>query len=99
MTNFDILNHNSNLTSEMVVPNITLDKSGNVNFQVECNFIETVSMVSYTNKIFYEKNIIILGNVISENDKENHIVNHYICYFDPMVYYENTPLKVREKEI
>jgi hypothetical protein len=51
---------------------------------------EIVSMLSYNNRVFYEKDIIIQGSIIYDKEKNE----HYYVFFCPNTYYENTPVKV-----
>jgi hypothetical protein len=89
MTNFDILQQNKDISSELIKMDLKYDQSGAVEMKLDYDYIETISMLSYNNRIFYEKNLIIKGSVIYEQSTSQ----HYIAYFDPMIYYENTQVK------
>ncbi len=90
MTNYEILNQNREMSHEMIRPEITYDTNGNVNFKVIYDYVETVSMLSYNNRMFYEKNLILQGGIIYDKDNSQ----HYVVYFDSMIFYENVPVKV-----
>jgi hypothetical protein len=51
---------------------------------------EAISMLSYNNRMFYEKNITINGNIIADRERNE----FFIVFFNPMTYYENNPVKV-----
>ncbi len=51
---------------------------------------DNVSMLSYNNRIFYEKDIIVQGSVFLDREKNE----FYIVKFDPLVYFQNTQVKV-----
>jgi hypothetical protein len=66
----------------------------NCSLNIKYNFIETESMMSFTNTIFYTRNIQIVGDVIIEkNTQMKPIYTLYNIYFDPMIYYDNAPSK------
>ena len=88
MTNFEIFRQNSDMCCELIKPEIQISEDGNISSKLEYNYIETISMLSYHNRIFYEKNLLIKGNLILENN------TLYLVYFDPKIYYENVPIKV-----
>jgi hypothetical protein len=50
----------------------------------------SISMLSYNNRMFYERNIIISGSVIMDREKNE----FFVVFFNPMTYYENTQVKV-----
>lgn len=91
MTNSEILLQNKDMSSEILRPVVIYDSDGNVNFKINYNYVETVSMLSYHNRCFYEKNLIVHGSIILDKDTSQ----HYVIYFDPMIYYENIPVKVK----
>ena len=66
------------------------DEEGNTNVKFLYNYMERISMLSYNNRAIYEKNLIFNGNNFYESKSKS----HYILSFDPMIYYENTPMKV-----
>lgn len=88
MTSYEIYKQNSDMLSELIKPEIDVEVDGSVLCKLEYNYIETLSMLSYNNRIFYEKNLIIKGNLIIEGN------NFYLVYFDPKIYYENVTIKV-----
>ena len=91
MTNHEILLQNKQMYSEMIRPDFSYDNDGYIIFKINYEYVETTSMLSYNNTNFYEKNIIILGSLILNKDS----YDHYLVYFDPLIYYENAPLKVK----
>jgi hypothetical protein len=50
----------------------------------------SISMLSFNNRMFYERNIFITGSIIVDREKNE----FFIVFFNPMTYYENTPVKV-----
>jgi hypothetical protein len=50
----------------------------------------SISMLSYNNRMFYERNISISGSVIADREKNE----FFIVFFNPMTYYENMQVKV-----
>ena len=91
MTNLNILQQNVDLSCELVKPKFTYDTEGNVSCKLDYNYIEKISMLSYNNRLFYEKTLIVNGSIIYEQENNQ----HYLVYFDPMIYYENVPIKVK----
>lgn len=89
MTNFDILQQNKDISSELIKIDLKCQESGEVEMKLDYDCVETISMLSYNNRMFYEKNLVIKGSVIYEHSTSQ----HYITYFDPMIYYENTGVK------
>jgi hypothetical protein len=55
--------------------------------------MERISMLSYNNRAIYEKNLIFNGHNLYETKSKS----HYYLSFDPMIYYENTPMKVNKE--
>lgn len=88
MSSYDILSQNKDRCLELIKPVILYEPE--VSLTIDYNFIETLSMLSYENRIFYEKNIIINGSIIMDRQTSS----YYRIYFDPMIYYENTIVKV-----
>lgn len=93
MTNLEIHNKNKLLNQEMIQANIDVDHNGSVNLLLQYNYIENVSMLSYNNRCFYEKNLIIKGPLIIETNKNPNHNQFYVVYFDPLIYYENIQIK------
>ncbi len=91
MTNYQILIENRDKCKDIIQPEITYDNDGNLNFKIDYNFVETTSMLSFNNRMFYEKNLLIKGSVIYDIDTSE----HYMIYFDPMIFYENSQVKVK----
>ena len=89
MTNYEIYKQNNEMLCELIQPIIDVEENGSTACKLEYKYIETISMLSYNNRIFYEKNLTIKGNLITEGP------NIYIVYFDPRIYYENVPVKVK----
>jgi len=90
MTNHELLVYNKELLGEIIKPEIKIESTGKISFKVNYDYVETISMLSYTNRMFYEKNIIIKGSLILDRDTSE----YYILYLDPMVFYESSTLKV-----
>jgi hypothetical protein len=88
MTNNEIMRHNNDMCCELIQPEIQITEDGNLSCKLDYNYIETISMLSYHNRIFYEKNLIIKGSLILEDD------NLYHVFFDPKIYYDNVAVKV-----
>src|SRR6185437_11091069 len=95
MTNSQIKHLNNEMCTDLIKPNFNYDEEGNISCDINYNFIEPISMLSYHNRCFYEKNLIVKDSVIY--DKGN--LQHYLVYFDPMIYYENTSLMVNLKKL
>ena len=53
--------------------------------------IQTISMLTYTNTIIYNKDIRFIGSIMVEYKNYNFIL--YNVYFDPEIYYENSTNK------
>jgi hypothetical protein len=92
MTNIEIMNQNRELSSDLITPLIDYNLDGTVQVSFKYNYIEIISMLSYTNRCFYEKNLHFQGGIIWDKDSEQ----YYLVYFDPMIYYENTNVKVNK---
>jgi hypothetical protein len=90
MTNYELLVYNKQLLGEILKPEIKIDSTGNITFKVDYDYVETISMLSYNNRMFYEKNIIIKGSLILDKDTNE----YYILYLDPMIFYESSTIKV-----
>jgi hypothetical protein len=90
MTNYDILLYNKQLLGEILKPEIQIDTQGVVTFKVNYDYVETISMLSYHNRMFYEKNLVIKGSLIQDKDTNDYL----ILYLDPHTFYENSPVKV-----
>ncbi len=92
MTNYEILMYNKQLLGEILKPEIKIDMEGTITYKVNYDYVETISMLSYDNRKFYEKNLIIQGKLIYDKDTNE----YFILYLDPMILYENSPVKVVE---
>lgn len=90
MTNYDIYVYNKQMLGEILKPEIQVDTQGVVEFKVNYQYVETVSMLSYNNRMFYEKNLIVKGSLILDKDTNE----YFIFYLDPSAFYENYPVKV-----
>ena len=104
MTNYEILVQNNEKLSYLLAPKIsynsqTYDIEEIINFKIEYNYIDLVSMLSYDNKLFCKKIYIILDDLGLEIDGQiifdRSNKNLYLIYFDPNIYYENVNLKVK----
>jgi len=93
MTNYDILMYNKQLLGEILKPEINVEVEGTISFKVNYDYVETISMLSYDNRKFYEKNLIIKGKLIYDKDTNE----YFILYVDPMIFYENSPVKVTKQ--
>jgi hypothetical protein len=90
LTNYDILMYNKQLLGEILKPEINVDVEGTISYKVNYDYVETISMLSYDNRKFYEKNLIIKGKLIYDKDTNE----YFILYVDPMIFYENSAVKV-----
>jgi hypothetical protein len=93
MTNFEIYNTNKDKSSELIKCGITIEDTEEckqpINLKIDYNYIEIISMLSYENRIFYEKNISLKGTIITDKDTNC----FYNVYFEPLIYYENVSIK------
>ena len=90
LTNYDILMYNKQLLGEILKPEMNVNVEGTITYKVNYDYVETISMLSYDNRKFYEKNLIIKGKLIYDKDTNE----YFILYVDPMIFYENSAVKV-----
>ena len=96
VSSFEILQKNKTLSKKAITVSISEspvyknENDFNYGININYNFIETESMIAFTNTIFYTKNIQVLGDIIKET-QINDIL--YYIYFDPMIYYDNASSK------
>ena len=104
ISSYEILNENKKKTDKMISVKIddyliTDDKTEKpIDFKfkinVKYNFVDTISMLTYTNTIFYNKDIKINGSIVEEkNEKSPNCYILYKIYFDPLIYYDNSSSK------
>jgi hypothetical protein len=91
MTNYDILIYNKHQLGEILKPELKVETDGKIEYKVKYDYVETVSMLSYNNRMFYEKNLNINGSLIFDMETGA----FYVLLFDPMIFYESSQIKVK----
>lgn len=92
----EIIESNKKKSSKLISVTTSTSLDGDdfsLDVNLHYNYIETESMLSYTNTIFYTKNMKISGGIIEEKcDDGKYIL--YDIYFDPMIYFDKSSSKI-----
>ena len=99
ISSHQIISDNREKNKKLIDVNITTTQEGNeedfdVDVNIKYNYIETESMLSFNNTMFYTKNIKINGGIIEEKSEEDNKYILYDIYFDPLIFYDNAASKI-----
>ena len=104
VSSYDIIKQNKEKTNKMISVKIDdyiitdekTEKPIDYKFKINLkyNYVDTTSMLTYTNTIFYNKDIKINGSIVEEkNENSPNCFTLYKIYFDPLIYYDNSSSK------
>ncbi len=104
VSSYDIIKQNKEKTNKMISVKIDdyiitdekTEKPIDYKFKINLkyNYVDTTSMLAYTNTIFYNKDIKINGSIVEEkNENSPNCFILYKIYFDPLIYYDNSSSK------